>query len=336
MITDKDIDQLMLQNQQGFDRMPSSKAWEQIGSALQNEEIKEKNYQLRKWVSAAAVFLFISFGYLFYAKFLQPNTSLSSVETSPKPNDEMLLAVGNNKEENTQTKEASPTLSPIIEVKIQDEPIASSKPILNTLKKEEIKEVAEIKSGATIAQTKTKQISNPEIAKIEKESQNKTTLLSQATEIKDKDDFMANVEDLSDIDRSNLLYTPSVEKEGITGTSGSRLSSKKDKSAVVKSKSAHVYDYYSGVWITKNHIENNTSRVFGNKITLVIEQDESVYIYGIDKETLPFKMTNINELHLSLTDADFSNIKISYLSAKEALLVYTDNEGKASLVLKRQ
>jgi hypothetical protein len=336
MITDKDIDQLMLQNQQGFDRMPSSKAWEQIGSTLQNEEIKEKSYQLRKWVSVASVFLFVSIGYLFFAKFLQTNISLSNIKNAPKPNEETLIALENNRDQNSQSNKTSPELKPEKEIKIQEEPIENNKPILNTPKKEGIKEVGQIKTSTSTSQPLAKQIIHLETSKAEKESQQKSALLSQATEINEEVGLTANVEDLSDINRSNLLYSPTLEKEGITGTSVSRLSSKKDKSSVVKSKSAHVYDYYSGVWIAKNHIENTTSRVFGNKITLVIEQDESVYVYGIDRETLPFKMTNINELHLSLVDSDNSNIKISYLSAKEALLVYTDNEGKASLVLKRQ
>lgn len=333
MITDKDIDQLMLQNQHGFDRMPSSKAWEQIGGSLEHDEIKEKNYVFRKWVSVASILLLISFGYLFYSKFSQPEISLTGIENSPKPSDEMLLAVEKNKEENTQLNEATPTISPIKELKIQEESIVIEKTALNTPKKEEIKEVEPIKSGATIDQIKEIQISNPEITIIEKESQQKSALLSQATQIEDE---MVYTEDLSEINRSNAFYQSALENETTIGVTASRISFKKDKSTSGKSKSAHVYDYYGGVWITKNYIENTTSKAFDNKITLVIEQDESVYVYGIDKETHPFKMTGINELHLTLIDSENSHIKISYLSAKEALLVYTNDEGKASLVLKRQ
>jgi hypothetical protein len=333
MITDKDIDQLMLQNQQGFDRMPSSKAWEQIGSSLEYDEIKEKNYVFRKWVSAASILLFVSLSYLFYSKFLEPNTSLSVSEMSPAPNEELLIAFENKKEEDNQHKESSPAIAPVIEKKVTKESNINNQQITITSTKEDEKEVEETKAGATTAQIKTKQISQPEISLLEKEAQQKSALLSQAIQIEEE---IAYTEDLSEINRSNAFYKSALENESTTGISASRLGFKKDKSTSAKSKSAHVYDYYGGVWITKNHIENTTSKVFGNKITLVIEEDESVYVYGIDKETLPFKMTDINELHLSLTDADFSNIKISYLSAKEALLVYTDNEGKASLVLKRQ
>lgn len=333
MITDKDIDQLMLQNQQGFDRMPSSKAWEQIGSSLEYDEIKEKKYLLRKWVSAASILLFISFSYLLYSKFLEPTSSLSISEMSPAPNEEVLIAFETKKEENNQLKESSPTLAPIIEKKVTKESNINNQQTTIPSIREEEKEVVETKTGVTTAQIKTKQISQPEIFSLEKETQQKSALLSQAIQIEEE---MVYTEDLSEINRNNAFYKPALENETTTGVSASRLGFKKNKSTSVKSKSAHVYDYYSGVWITKNYIENTTSKVISNKITLVIEEDESVYIYGIDKETLPFKMTNINELHLSLTDADFSNIKISYLSAKEALLVYTDNEGKASLVLKRQ
>lgn len=334
MITDKDIDQIMLQNQNGFEKLPSSQAWEKISIALQDSEINHKKNKLKNWFAAASVLLIVSMGYLFFINnFSNNHLHTSNSPIQPNSGGETMISIDS---EDTKEENIPVSVAQNIE-RIETQPT-------NKIQKND---------NTSIKNTNTKpNTENIESSKNSKAPNDKAPLENK-NNIAAKDNINTKptyalkesrrgqsepVDD--DIAQANLndAETPfeTAMEQADQPMMASKSINKKEKSMLAKSKTYRNQDYYQGQWELKNQLEKEITNDLEKEITLIFNENESVDIIGIDKKIQNYTIESMNELHLSLVNKENNQIKISYLSSKECVLVFKNGKNPSTIVLNRK
>lgn len=327
MILDKDIDQLMQQNQSGFDKQPSGKAWEVIGGALQEAEIKQKSAEHKKWFAAASILLFAGLSFFMYNQ-LTSNKSMNSLaeSTAPLSEGESLSLNSHPIPENTGTSGAVLTDKDLS----KNEPVSTSSRMETFSIPEEKKPLNEYPKAEVLSMNAPAPASST-FNNEKKEAVAKPSVLAKVL----ADDEKTAAFDIVQQQGYDAKRQETAIQQEEFAMASSKMSAKKEKAAIAKSRQTHVVDYYAGIWQSKAPIENTAGVIIDDKVALVFDQNNAVYLHGLDKKTIPFAITELNELHMSLSNLENQEVKISYLSSREALLVFTNQNGKTSVVLRK-